>query len=265
MKTGRLSRADLHFIEEKADSMTAEDIAAHLDRKIEPIIRQLKKLGKTENKLQALTVQAEYDLKARPYWKELKNQFSEPELDMFMYYWTEIIAQFHKDVLITEELQIVELIKLTILADRALTEKRTSQVEVDSIREELRQEKRRAEPDTELIYDMEKSIASRLTAMDYLGREYKDLLSKKSALNKELKATREQRYEKMESKVDTFSNLISKILKDPEFYEEQGKLMEKMRLSMYGEEERLSAVHEYDDKMQDRPLLNSETVLLEEE
>ena len=264
MKSGRLSRKELHFIEEKADSMTAEKIAETLGRHIEPIIRQLKKLGKTENKLQALAVQAEFDLKDRPYWKELKNQFSEHELDMFMYYWTEIIAQFHNDVLITEELQVVELAKLTILADRALTEKRTSQVEVEQIREELRQEKARSEPDTERVYDMEKSIASRLTAMDYLGREYKELLSKKSSLNKELKATREQRHAKMESKTDTMVGLIQKILKDPNFYEEQGKLMEKMRLSMYGEEERLSKVNKYEDGMLDRPLLNSKTAMMED-
>lgn len=266
MKTGRLSKADIHFIEEKADTMTAEAIAEHLERKIEPIIRQLKKLGKTENKLQALTVQAEYDLKARPYWRELGNQFSGTELEMFKYYWTEIIAQFRKDVLITEELQIVELIKLTVLADRALTDKRTSQIQIEELREEARREKLQGEnADNERIYDIEKSIASFLTAIDYLGRDYKDLLTKKSSLNKELKATREQRYAKIESKTNTMSSLIEKILKDPDFYDEQGKMIEKMRLSMYGEEIRLAKPHIYDDGMVDRPLLNEDTVMLEEE
>lgn len=267
MKTGRLSKPDLHFIEEKATSMTADQIAEALGRHVEPIIRQLKKMGLTENKLQALTVQAEYDLRGRHYWKILKTQFSEEELDTFMSMWTEIIAQFQKDVLVTEEMQIVGLVKESILSDRALTEIRSSHVQIAELRNRISAEMQRPEDeiDRELIYDMEKSIASMLTAIDYLSRNHKDHLGRISAFNKELKATREQRYAKMESKTETMPMLINKLLNDPTFYDEQGKMMEKMRLSMYGEKARLGAPHTYDDGMQDRPLLNAETVILEDE
>ena len=64
--------------------------------------------GKSYNRHESLTVQAEYDIKSRPYWKELKHQFSDEELELFLYHWKQIIAQFRKDVLATEELQIVD-------------------------------------------------------------------------------------------------------------------------------------------------------------
>ena len=105
MKTGRLSRAEWHYIEENAEKMTPEEIAENLEREVEPVIKYLKRIGKTVNKTQALTVQAEYDIKSRPYWKELKLQFSEEELELFLYHWKQIVAQFRKDVLATEELE----------------------------------------------------------------------------------------------------------------------------------------------------------------
>ena len=58
MKTGRLSKAEWHYIEENADKMSPEEIATNLDREVEPVIRYLKRIGKTANKTQALTVQA---------------------------------------------------------------------------------------------------------------------------------------------------------------------------------------------------------------
>ena len=37
MKTGRLSKAEWHYIEENADTMSPEEIAANLDREVEPV------------------------------------------------------------------------------------------------------------------------------------------------------------------------------------------------------------------------------------
>jgi hypothetical protein len=49
---------------------------------------------------------------------------------------------------------------------------------------------------------------------------------------KDLKATREQRIEKLENNKQTLASLVNKILRDPEFYEQEGKAIEKMRLAM---------------------------------
>jgi len=262
VKTGRLSKTEWHYIEENADTMSPEEIAANLDREVEPIIRYLKRIGKTANKVQALTVQAEYDIKSRPYWKELKLQFSEDELELFLYHWKQIVAQFRKDVLATEELQIVDTIKLEVLMNRALREQQQSMNLVREIDAEINKEKEKPSErqDKEMIFSMERQIASLRAAKEALSREYKDLQTKKSGMYKDLKATREQRIQKLENTKSTMAGLIEKVLRDPDFFEEQGKYIEKMRMAMENEKDRLSDYHQYEDGTVDQPLLTPDTV-----
>ena len=250
MKTGRLSKVEWHYIEEHADAMSPEEIAANLDREVDPIIKHLKRIGKTTNKTQALVVQAEYDIKSRPYWKELKLQFSEDELELFLYHWKQIVAQFRKDVLATEELQIVDTIKLEVLMNRALRDQQTSMNSVRELEKEVNKEKEKSSErqDKEYIFSIERQIASLRAAKEALSREYKDLQTKKSGMFKELKATREQRIQKLENNKSTMAGLIEKILRDPDFFEEQGKYIEKMRLAMQQEMSRLADYHQYEDK-----------------
>ena len=267
MKTGRLSKADWEYIEANADRLPAEKIAENLDRSLDSIERYLKKIGKATNKHEAFTVQAEYDIKSRPYWKELKLQFSEEELELFLYHWKQIVAQFRKDVLATEELQIVDVIKLEVLMNRALREQQESMTRVRILEAEIQLEKAHDsdQQDKELIFNLERQIASLRAAKESLSREFKDLQTKKASLYKDLKATREQRVQKLESNKKTLASLIQQILRDPEFFETEGKYLEKMRLAMEEEKKRLSDYHTYEDGAVDRPFLNSETVFYEQE
>lgn len=266
MKTGRLSKQEWHYIETHADELTPEQIAANLDRDTDPILKYLKKIGKSGSHKQALVVQAEYDIKSRPYWKELKMQFSEEELELFLYHWSEIIAQFRKDVLSTEEMQIVDTVKLEILMNRALREQQQSMERVRILNSDLEEERARDtdQQDRELIYNIERQIASLMAAKESLSREFKDLQKKKADMLKDLKATREQRIQKLENSKSTMAELINKILRDPEFFEEQGKELEKMRLAMEYEKHRLGDYHTYEDGSIDRPLLTPETINFEE-
>jgi hypothetical protein len=262
VKTGRLSKVEWHYIEEHADAMSPEEIAANLDREVDPIIKHLKRIGKTTNKTQALVVQAEYDIKSRPYWKELKLQFSEDELELFLYHWKQIVAQFRKDVLATEELQIVDTIKLEVLMNRALRDQQTSMNSVRELEKEVNKEKEKSSErqDKEYIFSIERQIASLRAAKEALSREYKDLQTKKSGMFKELKATREQRIQKLENNKSTMAGLIEKILRDPDFFEEQGKYIEKMRLAMQQEMSRLADYHQYEDGSVDQPFLTPDTI-----
>ena len=80
MKIGRLSKSDWDYIDANAENLSPEKIAENLGRTVESVEKYLKKLGKSFNKHEAFAVQAEYDIKSRPYWKELKAQFSDDEL-----------------------------------------------------------------------------------------------------------------------------------------------------------------------------------------
>ena len=262
MKIGRLSKADWDYIEANCEKLSPEKIAENLGRTVESIEKYLKKLGKSFNKHEAFAVQAEYDIKSRPYWKELKAQFSEDELELFLYHWKQIIAQFRKDVLATEELQIVDTIKLEVLMNRALREQQESMERVRALEAEIDLEKARDsdQQDKEMIFNLERQIASLRAAKESLSREFKDFQTKKASMYKDLKATREQRIEKLESNKQTLSSLVNKILRNPEFYEQEGKALEKMRLAMEKEKERLSDYHEYADGTVDQPFLTPETV-----
>lgn len=262
MRTGRLSRSDWEYIDSHSETLSPEKIAENLGRSLESVENHLKKIGKVFNKHEAFAVQAEYDIKSRPYWRELKAQFSDDELELFLYHWKQIIAQFRKDVLATEELQIVDTIKLEVLMNRALREQQESMERVRVLDAEIELEKRRDsdQQDKEMIFNLERQIASLRAAKESLSREFKDLQTKKAAMYKDLKATREQRIEKLESNKQTLASLVNQILRDPEFYEEEGKALEKMRLAMEKEKERLADYHQYADGTLDQPLLTPETV-----
>ena len=262
MKIGRLSKSDWDYIDANAENLSPEKIAENLGRTVESVEKYLKKLGKSFNKHEAFAVQAEYDIKSRPYWKELKAQFSDDELELFLYHWKQIIAQFRKDVLATEELQIVDTIKLEVLMNRALREQQESMERVRALDAEIELEKARDsdQQDKEMIFNLERQIASLRAAKESLSREFKDLQTKKAAMYKDLKATREQRIEKLESNKQTLSSLVNKILRNPEFYEQEGKALEKMRLAMEKEKERLSDYHTYADGTVDQPFLTPETI-----
>ena len=265
MKTGRLSKEEWEYIHDKADTLSPEKIAENLQRSVDSIENHLKKIGKNANKHESFVVQAEYDIKSRPYWKELKSQFSEEELELFLYHWKQIVAQFRKDVLATEELQIVDTIKLEVLMNRALREQQESMIRVRALEQEIELEERRDsdQQDKELLFTLARQVASLRAAKEALSREFKDLHTKKAGMYKDLKATREQRIEKLESNKQTLASLVNQILKDPEFYEEEGKALERMRMAVLKERERLSDYHQYGDGSWDRPLMTPETVIYE--
>ena len=267
MKTGRLSNEEKYFIDKNSDSMTAEQIADQLDRKVEPIIKELKKLGKTTNKKQTYALQSEEDIKKSPEWKQLKAQFTESELELFLYHWKETMAQFRKDVLHTERQQIIRTITLMLKCDQALRkEKETEDRErVLSALVEEERAKDKEDRDMDMILNLERQIASYRAARESLSRDFKDLHTKQEKAFEKLKATREQRIQKLENNKTTLSGLIKALLEDPEFYQKEGKELEKMRLAMEQQKWKHADLHKYDDGQLDRPLLNSETVFYEKE
>jgi len=263
VKTGRLSKEEWQYIEENAEVLSVEEIANNLDRDQEPIIKHLKRMGLFSDRVQSLETQAEYDLRSKPDWEELKKQFNEQELKLFLHHWSQIIAQFRNDVLKTEQLQIIDLIKLDILMNRALRGQKQSEDDIVRLEEILIEKKLAASDvqDRDEIFSLERNIASLRASKEALSRDMKDLYSKKEATFKNLKATREQRIQKLESNKVTMAGLIEKILRNPQFYEEQGKQIEKMRLAMEKEKIRISDFHTYEDGSIDQPFLNADTVL----
>ena len=135
MKKGRFSKTEISYIKLHHETIPVGQIAENLDRDPESIENFIKeKLG--DSKLKKREIEALYDLKSRMYWKEIQKQFDEDELELFLYHWSRIISQFRDDVLPTEELQVIDAIKIELLMNRALREQQTNMKNI-SIFEEL--------------------------------------------------------------------------------------------------------------------------------
>ena len=260
MKKGRFSTEDMQFIEANAEVLSPEEIASQLDRDPESIRVWIKKnVGFSPKQKKEAAVANE--LKSKPYYRELSNQFSPEELEMFEFHFKKMWSQFKDDVFHTEEMQIIDTIKLEILMNRILKSQRENQEEIALAERLVREEKSRDKDqrDMELIVNLERQVAVLRASMETLSKDYKDLQARKATMLKDLKGTREQRVKAIEDSKLTFASLVKKIATDPQFRNKIGVDMEKMRLAMEKEKERLSEYTQYDDGQVDQPFLTPET------
>ena len=261
MKKGRFSKTEQEFIRENHKEMSIQEIATHLDRDPDSIKSYVnQKIGNTA--LGEREIEALHDLQSRPFWKDLQKQFSEDELQSLLYHWGRIITQFRDDVLPTEELQIIDAIKLEILMNRALIGQQTNMKDIGRYEELVTDEKRKELEiqDKDYIFNLERQIAVCRAAQESLTREYKDLQTKKASMLKDLKATREQRIKRLEDSKQTFIGWVRNLMSNPETRREIGVEMEKMRLAADVEAARLSEYHKYEDGMIDQPFLTPDSV-----
>ena len=259
MKKGRISKEEEFYIESNVGRLTNEEIARNLDRDPESVDGFIKrKFGVGVSPEEA----AAYDLENRPYWKELEYQFTAGELELFKYHWSRIVAQFRDDVVPTEELQIVDLIKIELLMNRCLKQNKDSIEQIRIFEEMLAEEKAvdKDQRDKELIFSIQSQVNALKASQESLNRDYRELQAKKSTMLKEMKATREQRVKRLEDSKQTFTGWITFLMTNPDKLREYGVQMEKMRLATEKERARLSEYHKYTDGEIDRPLLTPETI-----
>ena len=261
MKKGRFTKTEQEFMRNNHREMSVLELATHLDRdptSVESYVKE--KIGNTT--LDDREIEALHDLQNRPFWKDLQKQFSEEELQSLLYHWSRIITQFRDDVLPTEELQIIDAIKLEILMNRALIGQQTNMRNISHYEEMVTVEKNKSLEiqDKDYIYNLERQIAVSRAAQESLTREYKDLQTKKASMLKDLKATREQRIKRLEDSKQTFIGWVRNLMSNPDTRRELGIEMENMRLVMKEEEKILSNYHQYEDGGVDQPFLTPDTV-----
>ena len=259
MKKGRISNEEARIISRLVDSLTVEDIAKQLDRDVESVDNYIKRKLK---KGLSLEEEAAYSLEDRPYFIELESQFTADELELFKYHWSRIIAQFKDDVFPTEELQVVDVIKLEILMNRCLKGNKDNIESISTFEKMVTVERSRDkdQQDQDYILNLERQIAALRASQESLNKDYRELQTKKAAMLREMKGTREQRIKRLEDSKQSFTSWVAHLMQDPETMKKYGIEMEKMRLAMKKEEERLSAFHKYEDGQIDQPFLTPDTV-----
>lgn len=261
MKKGRFSTEEMSFIEANAEVLSPEAIAENLDRDPDSIREWIsKKIGfSPKQKKEAV---AANELREKPYYRELIQQFSADELEMFEFHFKKMWSQFKDDVFHTEEMQIIDTIKLEILMNRILKSQQETTTQIKIYEDLARQEKRvdRDQRDMDYIMNLERQVAVLRASQETLSKDYKDLQTRKSTMLKDLKGTREQRIKAIEDSKQTFAALVTQIATDESFRIKIGQDMEKMRLAMEHEKERLSEYHTYLNGAVDQPLLTPETL-----
>ena len=126
------------------------------------------------------------------------------------------------------------------------------------IREERSRDK--DQQDVDQIINLERQVASLRASQESLNRDYRELQAKKASMLREMKGTREQRIKRLEDSKQSFTSWVASLMQDPERMKKYGIEMEKMRLAMEKEKDRLAAFHKYEDGTVDQPFLTPDTV-----
>lgn len=262
-KTGRLSNKEKAYIQDNAATKTDSEIAADLNRVVESVRDYREKQMPVDVPSRTANFsQNKYLLETRPYWSGLNQQFTKEELSLFVWYWNQMIGQFKEDVTPTEELQVIDVIKIEILINRAMADKTQCIREAERIDKRIEAEysKDLEDQNVDFITSLESQMANIRATQIAKTDEFMKLEDKKLKLVKDLKGTRESRIQFAESSSQTFKALIEAINdedKRRKFSIEVGI----GKLAMEREYKRLGSPHEYIDNTIDIPVLSSETIV----
>ena len=140
MKKGRYSVEDMKFIEANAEVLSPEEIAEAIERDPDSVRDWIgKNIGFSAKQKKEAAVANE--LKSKPYYRELIHQFAAEELEMFEFHFKKMWSQFKDDVFHTEEMQIIDTIKLEILMNRILKSQQENQTQIVTYETLVREEK----------------------------------------------------------------------------------------------------------------------------
>ena len=133
-------------------------------------------------------------------------------------------SQFKDDVFHTEEMQIIDTIKLEILMNRILKSQQDNLTQIATFQELVAAEKAldKDQRDMNYIINLERQIAVLRASQETLSKDYKDLQARKATMLKDLKGTREQRIKAIEDSKQTFASLVKQIATDESFRTRSG-------------------------------------------
>lgn len=267
MKKGRISKDDERLIKENLH-LDLKALGVQLNRDPKSLAEFIKrKVAKGDFLAPSWLDEkgedtAHYNLVTRPYWSNLKEQFTDSELELFKWEWVRIIAQFNNEVIPTEEIQVVDLIIMGLLMSRALKGNKENLVQISVLEALIVAERQHDsdQQDADELFNMERQVASLKASQESLNKDYRELQTKKNSMLKDMKATREQRVKRLEDSKTNFTSWMTHLMANPEQTSAYGREMELMKLAMEKERVRLSEFHEYSDGLVDQPFLTPDTV-----
>jgi len=259
-KRGKLSKAEMIYIEQNCFDLSLEEMARHLNRTIHPI---RKYIDKQNLKARDLTDDEHLlsTLRDRYYFKEMRKQFNDNEIVFFEHKWIDLYKQFNEDVVATEEMQIVELCRTAILVNRSMEDRQDIVTNIADLEKLINEEMDKPPEfqDTQALAMFQTQLGAMIGSKSSYITEHEKLLTKQERLLKDIKGTREQR-KRIAEDANTNFLIWMRQLDDLEVKDKQGFDMEVNRVAANKARERLSEYHEFEDGLVDQPLLNTETV-----
>lgn len=269
-KRGQLSVTEREFITDNCFKLSIKDMAKACNRTVTPIKRFLEdnRLAHSQmSKKETAIVQLKDKLELKHYWKELQLHFFDDELEYFEEQWTHLMHQFREDLTAAEENQVIKLITTDILINRSLREKKSLAISLNKRQKMIDKicdgdnasaEALMAIAEAETFMELTRAQIKNLT------KEHNDLLDKYQKLHKDLKVTRDQRKRVADDGKKTWSDLL-KLVEDEDAKEKEGEMAAIISHAAEKSLEKMSEYHSYIDGEVDIPILNSNTVMKEDD
>lgn len=262
-KPGRLTAEEMKYIDDHIEE-TNEQIAIAIERTPNAIQRYRVKGHLVRKKKDSGQV-ALFVLEDKPYWKSLKYQFDNDELEVFKYEWTTFyVDQFKGDVMPTEELALVALITTNILLNRNMVEKKDLYMLGKKYKTDLLLEYKTDITDRDSnwiarVSLLENQLATIAANTKLTTDERTKLEGSRSAYLNGLKATREMR---LKNSLEGSSNwpALLRAVEEQAFREREGRQAALINIAANKERDRLSQPFIFADGTIDLPILNSDTV-----
>lgn len=265
-RRGRLSNKEKEIIEKYVGQKDDVAIAQMLNRTEESVRNyRINELRREVPDDMVNEVEIKYELKQRPFWADLKVQFTPKELDLIVYHWVQLIQQFKGDVLASEEFQILDLIKLQIMISRNLYDKAMASQLIDKTNKLVNDifDKARGreltDEETKNIAHLQANLNAAQASQNQRTAEHMKLIEKTQLLFKDLKATREKRFDKIEKAGTNFFAWM-KAMDDVVKREEEGHELMLVQESTKKAIKQLSELHTYVTGEVDQPFLTPDTV-----
>lgn len=262
-KGGRLSRESEKFIAENSNTMSAEEMSEKLGVSIKSVQSILDVYGNIPSN----NIAWKQYLRRSAAWKQMKNQFTDDELDYFEDQYVKLMEQFKEDVLSTETTQILQLIKIEILMDRNLQSKKRSREQIENLEQMQKTTIDKyggnftalAQEDQQSVIELGRQIAGFTSAEQNATKEYADLQKSHNEILKMLKAARSDRITSIENSKISFTGFVKNLM-NKDVQEAESRQNTLFQLASKKELDRLGSPHKYIDNSIDLPILSAETI-----
>jgi len=199
------------------------------------------------------------------YYRKLKEQFTDDEMNFYLEEWGALCLQF-EDIVATEKRQIDELIKVTIMGIRILRNVKITEEEIGHLQEEI-EEFRGNHKDLEndpaaQTYDETRTMLLRnmMGQSTAMSNDYQKNIGMKNQLLGELNARRRDRVDSLIKRGTTFLGLVS-AFRDKQAREEHGKHMELVKMAREKNKTEWRLPNKFEDGTQDCILMDEHSVL----